>query len=607
MILKVLFYVSNHGFGHFTRIYALAQEFAKAGIVSFITTNRAKSICDFNSDPFIVFRNYTIDCEIAQTNWQTPDGDRILDNLLNLFSEKETIINHETDFIKKNEVNFIIADIPFLACEIAHKAKIFSCVLSNFDWHEQLCQFLPENVISTKVLNDIKKMYLKANIALVLPFSGDTGMSLFRNSKKTGLLARYSFPDRDQICNVFKINPEKKIVLFSFTDNFQNSIQDILKINDVILLGKAKIKHINYRIVPEDFDYSFLISSVDAIITKAGYSTLAEACQHGKTIFYMTRKNFPEDKLLTSQLKSYPYAYEISYENWESLNWKELFEKIDLTHDAKKLLENSVFKNKNVELAQDCLKYYLNQNNYQDFLSDEYSLILEVGSNNIILLFARLNPESKSGFSVVHRNVLITKMAKNMKDSFLTEESIRVVKDNLKKNIDLFFLLSKEIYIIGTWASRNAKNIHKITGWLMEKYSLKYHILSEVEENYYNIEYCKDEFNYVESFGFDLGGGSTEFFYLNNNSVVFQHSLEIGIRTIKDRIKNNEMLNVENFVFSQLDSLPKIDNKGIVFIGIGGVFSSICHMIFEMNNSATPFISVHGKVINYNEIKELSD
>ncbi len=165
--------------------------------------------------------------------------------------------------------------------------------------------------------------------------------------------------------------------------------------------------------------------------------------------------------------------------------------------------------------------------------------VIDVGTNSILLLIAE---KAHNSCKVLHRDSQTSSLGQGMKNCLLTNEGI----ERSKAILEDFILTSKhyhseKIIITGTSASREAKNISQLYNWLLNKYDLKYYILSEEQEIYYIYLANKHEFDEHENLIiFDIGGGSTEFMVVKNGDLDFSTSLKMGVRRLNNLFDNDE-------------------------------------------------------------------
>ena len=67
------------------------------------------------------------------------------------------IVNRELDFIRKNEIQFILGDIPPIAFEIAHAAGIPGLAMGNFCWDWIYAPYIAEFPEYAYVIENIRE------------------------------------------------------------------------------------------------------------------------------------------------------------------------------------------------------------------------------------------------------------------------------------------------------------------------------------------------------------------------------------------------------------------------------------------------------------------
>jgi len=133
-----------------------------------------------------------------------------------------------------------------------------------------------------------------------------------------------------------------------------------------------------------------------------------------------------------------------------------------------------------------------------------------------------------------------------------------------------------EIYAVGTSALRTVNNSSWIKNKIKEKTGIKLKILSGKEEaDLLRYFYCK---NYKQSNSLlvDIGGGSTEIFYIDEKGKEYMKSFKLGaVRLYEKKDKKASWLNLQNW----LANLPNKNIKKIIGIG------SNARAIVKMNNT----------------------
>lgn len=118
-----------------------------------------------------------------------------------------------------------------------------------------------------------------------------------------------------------------------------------------------------------------------------------------------------------------------------------------------------------------------------------------------------------------------------------------------------------EIFAFATYAVRVLENKEEVKNIVFEKTNISIDILSGYEEAEYDFIGLKSTLNKGESgIGADLGGGSCQIMFFENDEIVFSQSYPIGCRRIKNKFVKDifpteeETRNIENYVKEQLNN-----------------------------------------------------
>jgi exopolyphosphatase/guanosine-5'-triphosphate,3'-diphosphate pyrophosphatase len=226
--------------------------------------------------------------------------------------------------------------------------------------------------------------------------------------------------------------------------------------------------------------------------------------------------------------------------------------------------------------------------------------VIDVGTNNVLFLIARKN---NNKLDILHRDSNISAFGKKMQDGYLNKTAINNTKRILFDNINFARLFTENIIVVGTSCSRDAKNINILEQWLKKKFSLKYNIISGEKEAQLNGLANITEFREFNTIiMFDVGGGSTEFTYFHNGKMIYNQSLNLGIRRLHNS-KNVDYLERVRITRKVLNDLILPDFKEFKMIGIGGTVTSLSAAKFGLQKYDANV--VHKSFLRNSEIKEM--
>jgi len=225
--------------------------------------------------------------------------------------------------------------------------------------------------------------------------------------------------------------------------------------------------------------------------------------------------------------------------------------------------------------------------------------IIDVGSNNVLLLLAQKNSKK---IEILKRKSIISAMGKNMHNQLLTSNALQRTKKILHQFIIYSRLFTENIIVIGTSSSREAKNINILSDWLLNKYDLTYNIISGEYEAFLNGAANIGEFPQLKNFLlFDIGGGSTEFTLIENQSIIRSYSIKLGIRRLQNEFGND----LENKIQKVRELLKKISLKTykLPLVGIGGTVTSLAAI--QKNLVDYDEETVHKSTVTAAQIKDI--
>lgn len=231
-------------------------------------------------------------------------------------------------------------------------------------------------------------------------------------------------------------------------------------------------------------------------------------------------------------------------------------------------------------------------------MEDTYCII-DVGTNNVLLLIASVNDR----INIIKRGSIISALGKDMEDVFLDIEAIDRTKLILTDFIEKAHEFTKNIIVVGTSCSRDAKNISILSEWLKDKYQIIYHIISGDEEAHFNAIANINEFRENRDIVmFDVGGGSTEFIWIKDRKILQTQSIDLGIRRLQN-VFGSDYHKKYNETQRLLNTLPSSPFDDPVLVGIGGTATSLSAMKFQLE-VYNPQV-VHKSKIAVSELKDI--
>lgn len=255
----------------------------------------------------VTFQPLAIDAGIVEKDIIRQNELATLEVYAKLNSQRQTIIVEESAFVKKNDIKAIVSDIPPLASEIGHAAGVPVIGTGNFSWDFNYEPYIKQYPQYTALLNDIKSDYKKTTLLLRLPFHHT--FDCFPQQQDIPLVAKKPTADPQETRQKLGIDlaDQRPVILVTFRTNdpvFQHALADLTKNKDMIILtyGTPAEKNINNVIAVgkewQPRQFPDLLNASSLVVSKIGYSTLAECIAAKTRLVYPPRENYPEFDLL---------------------------------------------------------------------------------------------------------------------------------------------------------------------------------------------------------------------------------------------------------------------------------------------------------------------
>ncbi|MGB0562978.1 MAG: glycosyl transferase [Spirulinaceae cyanobacterium] len=316
--------ITNHGFGHATRAASVAhtvQQLCPEVLLILATTAPRWLLESYIAGDFI-HRPRAYDVGVIQADSLQMDQAATLAKLQDIRDRQSQIIASESEFLRTNQVDLVLADIPPLAAPIAQAAGVPCWMMSNFgwdfiyrDWGQPFAEMvawieqcfgqcdrllrLPLHEPMT-AFDNITDMGLTGGSPKVAPEALQRQFNLTAAAEQTVLLT-FGGLGLDAIpYKTLGSFPDWQFITF---DRQAPDLPNLLKITD---------RH--YR--PVDF-----MPLCGRVVSKPGFSTFSEALRLGRPLVSLIREGFAEAPLLLDGLRQYGHHQIIAPEPFFAGDW----------------------------------------------------------------------------------------------------------------------------------------------------------------------------------------------------------------------------------------------------------------------------------------------
>lgn len=309
--MKILFYVSGHGFGHATRIIATMNALLDRDPAAkiYARTRVPEHLFASLPDSSFHYHGVALDIGVVENDIFSQDVQATLKRYSEINASQDHIVSSEVEFIRSEGIDIIVSDIPPLASEAGCRAKVPTIAIGNFSWdfiYEPYVKSFPE---FAHLIEEIQASYEKTDLLLRLPFHHE--MTAFPRQQDIPLTVRKrSFePQKTRLHLGLSADDPRPLILLALRMDVAPSraIQELIESDEFVLLASEPLSvesGNNVRVLPSHWQppkypgYPDIVAISDLTISKLGYGIVSE-CIAGQTpLMYIPRDDFAEYQVL---------------------------------------------------------------------------------------------------------------------------------------------------------------------------------------------------------------------------------------------------------------------------------------------------------------------
>jgi L-arabinokinase len=344
----IVFYVSGHGFGHASRtIEVINAVLAKRPETRIgVRTAAPRWLFDLTVKGKVAFSTLECDTGVVQIDALTLDEADSIRRAAAFHSDLVTRAASETRILRELGAGLIVGDIPPLAFAVGAAAGIPSIGIGNFTWDWIYADY-PRVRLAPSLLPALRGAYAKGSMALRLPMSA--GFESFSNVRDIPFIARHASHTREETCKILKLPADKPLVLLSFSGYGLPGLDaDMLaKFKKHTIVTTASAPGVRTRkdtpaterngalvTVNEEVMYNLgvryedLVGAAEVVVTKPGYSIIAESIANDTAVLYTSRGHFPEYEVLVEDMPKYLRTAFVSQEDLFAGKWESHLDKL---------------------------------------------------------------------------------------------------------------------------------------------------------------------------------------------------------------------------------------------------------------------------------------
>jgi L-arabinokinase len=323
----VAFYITGHGFGHCTRMAAVAAALAQRipGLRLSLITPAPEWLLRRNLPYPFFYRQQALDVGVIQQDSLHLDPAATLAACAQLHRNLPGVIEDEAARLRQDGVDLVVGDIPPAAFRVARRAGLPGVGISNFSWDWIYADYVAALPGYAPVVQSIRDDYALADLLLRLPFHGPC--DAFPVVRDIPMIARLARLPRDVVRGGLGLNGAHPVILLSFGGfDIQGIDWDHVETlyEYCFLTTQPTPRPLrNVRLVTqENFSYVDLIAQADAVVTKPGYGIVSDCLANRTPVLYTSRGQFAEYVRLVAGLEQFGVSGFIENRDLLAGNWR---------------------------------------------------------------------------------------------------------------------------------------------------------------------------------------------------------------------------------------------------------------------------------------------
>ena len=318
--MRVVFYLSGHGFGHASReievINALLDK--QPGLSVIVRTSARRWLLDLTLRHPVELEELECDTGIVQIDSLRLDEAESIRRAAVFHRDLDARAAREAQFLARVGASLVVGDVPPLAFAAADAAHLPSIAISNFTW-DWIYEGYPDLVAGVpELLPTIRGAYRKAGLTLRLPMWGGFAAMAQSRIRDIPFVARRSSRTRDEVRRALGLPDGRRVALLSF-GGFGLRDFDLGALSSLSGYGVINTGHVGAtargaklpahlieidegRLYASGYRYEDLVAASDVVVTKPGYGIIAECAANGAAILYTSRGHFVEYDVLVEAM-----------------------------------------------------------------------------------------------------------------------------------------------------------------------------------------------------------------------------------------------------------------------------------------------------------------
>jgi L-arabinokinase len=317
--MRVVFYISGHGFGHASRAIELIRTVLSRRPDARVAVRTAVPQWLFGTlvdayGPRMDVQPLEADTGIVQLDSLRIDEEETVRQAVRFYATFDRRVAAEAELLRREGADVVVGDIPPLAFAAAACAGVPSIAVANFTW-DWIYGIYPElSRIAPDLLPAIRSAYASATSALRLPMHG--GFEPMASvTRDIPFITWPSSRNRVETRHALGINSDRPVVLPSFGVHGADLPVERLARGDRFTLIDPR------REPPSGLLYRDLVAAADVVVSKPGHGIVSECLANGTALLYTSRGRFVEYDVFVAEMPRVVRCRYLSQEDLLAGDW----------------------------------------------------------------------------------------------------------------------------------------------------------------------------------------------------------------------------------------------------------------------------------------------
>jgi hypothetical protein len=295
--MRVVFYVSGHGFGHASRdielIRAMCARRTQARIV--VRTAAPERLFAPIAGAQVDLQPVEADTGLVQIDSLQLDEEESARQAARFYADFDRRVAGEAALLHRVKADVVVGDVPPLAFAAASRAGVPSVAIGNFTWDWIYSVYPAFDRLAPGVIPAIRRAYASTTLALRLPLHGGFE-PMAAVTRDIPFIARRSTRDPTDTRRAFGLTGDRPAVLSSFgAYGADLPLADLRRSDRFAFFDPV-------RDLPPGVLYQDLVAAADVVVSRPGYGIVSECIANDTALLYTSRGRFIEYDVFVAEM-----------------------------------------------------------------------------------------------------------------------------------------------------------------------------------------------------------------------------------------------------------------------------------------------------------------